>query len=162
MDNMITTIISTVAVCTSIASIIMVFIQGKKNRRLKSLTEFKIKCLNNVISNVTEYCDLSHESLILNVKIKRNNSSEDDKMRDLEVSQRLLLIKYELNIWMNYDNEKIYKVSDELENFATKREDLNENSSQEIDYSLSNEAGPLISALKNYIQEEWKLINKEL
>ncbi|WP_413488087.1 hypothetical protein [Carnobacterium divergens] len=164
MDNMITTITSTVAAVTSIASIIVILIQGKKNRRLKSLTEFKIKCLNKTIAIIMEYWEVSYESLFLNIMIKGNNTTDitDERLRELKIAQRLLFIKYELGIWINYENTEGEKVNEELENFSKRRSEINENYGQDVEYSLTKEAEPLISALKNYIQEEWRLINKEL
>lgn len=104
MGSIFTVIASIIAAVASIVATVMVWYQGKKNRKLTSIINYKINALNLTIERVSEYLSCNWKIIESELIDKTTYFSESKDMERMDLSRKLKELTYEMNIYLNYDN----------------------------------------------------------
>ncbi|MFS7403964.1 hypothetical protein [Carnobacterium maltaromaticum] len=165
MGSIFTVIASIIAAVASIVATVMVWYQGKKNRKLTSIINYKINALNLTIERVSEYLSCNWKIIESELIDKTTYFSESKDMERMDLSRKLKELTYEMNIYLNYDNQYVDEIGTAISNIVKERESLlsrHEKIYLSSDSPIEKIIDDVIIAVKKYTAEEWKLINKEL
>lgn len=165
MGSIFTIIASGIAAAASIFATIVVLYQGKKNRRLTSIINYKINCLDLTVTGITKYINTILKLVELDAKRRSGYITVEEEKEDWLMSQKLILLTYEINVYLNYQNkisdelsELITQLSNDKSTFLSLEGDDYNDATQRLDFGIDN----VILSVKKYIEEEWKQIDKSL
>ncbi|MDW5524673.1 hypothetical protein R6Z02_13015 [Carnobacterium maltaromaticum] len=166
MGSVYTVIASIIAAVASVIATIVVVLQGKKNRKLTSIINYKINSLDVTVKLVSEMLSNHWKLIDLYTKDRTGIITEEEQRERMVTVQKSMTLAFQTNININYKNSFSEELCDVINELQIEKEKLysieDDVAFFKADHTLNEPVNNIIVTMKRYVEDEWRMINKEL